>query len=119
MCEDLLLVRLRYKQFFEQGNQIANRMAEYNKNIQNAYELYEKELIELLKLYKSIRLLPKSDLLELLMVRNIFFTEHYILNANDWKNKNNLLFYLHWLFKYDYEKFILEQIKILKTIEIA
>ena len=119
IAKTLQLFEASYKQFFEQGNEIANRMAEYNKNIQNAYVIYEKELIELLKLYKSIRLLPKSDLLELLMVRNIFFTEHYILNANDWKNKNNLLFYLHWLFKYDYEKFVLEQIKILKTIEIA
>ena len=103
-----------YKTIFDLGNKITLNM-KINYLDSDNHIKFKCFLPELLKLYKKLRLLPKSDLLELLISRNIFFIDHYLKDFDDDKNCNCLINHLHCIFKYDYEGFVLPQIEFLRS----
>ena len=106
-----------YKTILEKGYEIASQMNINYDNPDN-FKVFLDFMPILLNFYKNLRLQPKTDLLELLMVKNTFFIDHYLVKISDNINKNYLLNNLHCFFVNDYKNFILPEIDVLKNTQI-
>ena len=101
----LKLYELHYRRIFAEGKSILAKIDYDPNNINNA-QLHKALLASLLRTYKKLLTLPKSDLLALIIKRNTFFIDYYLKNFDDDTSRLQLINQLVWLFDSEYDDFI-------------